>query len=530
MNAGTRRAASAVEAVMVSAILGATAAADVRLPAVFSDHMVVQSGVQAPVWGWADAGEKVQVSLAGQKAEATADEQGRWIVRFKRMKAGGPHEMTVTGKNSLTVKDVLVGEVWLCSGQSNMAMPVSGVTKRPVPGQDGERDIATADYPGIRMFAVERKTASEPQHDCMGAWVVCSTGTVGAFSATAYFFGRQLHQDLKAPVGLINSSWGGTPAEAWTARKSLEADPELAPIVQKSDGYPGRYPQLAADYEKLLQAKQETNKVLKAQGKPELPLPRKPAEPDKNPHLASTLYNGMIAPLVPYGIRGAIWYQGESNAGRAYQYRRLLPAMIRNWRECWKQEFPFGVVQLPNFMKPQTEPSEDTSHWPELREAQLMTCKSVPKAGIAVTIDVGEENDIHPLNKQDVGKRLALWALNRVYEKDVACSGPIYRAMKKEGNSIRVSFDHADGLAYSGGDKNIRALAVAGADKVFHWAKARIERRALVVFSEEVPDPVAVRYGWANNPSCNLCNSAGLPASPFRTDDWPGATIGKNEP
>jgi sialate O-acetylesterase len=502
-------------AVLVLFCLAAAAAADVRLPGVFGDHMVLQRDVPVPVWGWADPSETVTVTLAGQSKTATADGAGKWSVALDAMKAGGPYELKAQGKSSaVQFGDVLVGEVWLCSGQSNMEMTVGGVMNK-------DAEIASADYPRIRMIAVAKKTAMEPQDNSGGQWRVCSPQTVAGFSAAAYFFGRELHKQLDVPVGLVNSSWGGTPIQAWTSAAAQESVPELKPMVDNLKRQAESFnPEKArAQYEKQLARWQKAASEAKAAGKAAPGKPRPPQAPGQSPNSPATLYNGMIAPLAPYAIRGAIWYQGESNAGQAALYGLQLKVMIRDWRKLWHQgDFPFLFVQLPNFMAPQKEPVENGG-WPTIREQMLHTL-AVPNTGMAVTIDIGEANNIHPRNKQDVGKRLAQWALATTYGKDVVACGPLYKSMRKEGDRILLQFAYAEGgLAARDGGK-LKGFAIAGDDRKFVWADARIEDGTVIVSSPEVKSPAAVRYAWANNPECNLVNQAGLPASPFRTDDW----------
>jgi sialate O-acetylesterase len=449
--------------------------------------------------------------------------------------------MTISGKNTITIKNILVGEVWVCSGQSNMAMSVRS-------SANAEKEIAEANYPGIRLFTVERKVAEQPQSDCVGSWTSCSPETVGDFSAVAYYFGRELHKELAratlwtgsnqpsaGPIGLIHTSWGGTPAEAWTRREILEKYDDFAPILTRYEDAVAKYPQAKAEYDQqLAQWKEAVEKAKTAGEKP----PRQPGAPlgPGHHHSPAGLYNAMIAPLIPYGIQGAIWYQGEANVGRAYQYRTLFPVMIKNWRNDWGQNnFPFLFVQLPNFKAVNPQPSE--SDWAELREAQLKTLDLV-NTGMAVIIDIGEADDIHPKNKQDVGKRLALWALAKTYGKPLVYSGPIYKSMKVEGDKIILQFDYVGGglvarlprgssVGQAGGGEPLKGFAIAGADRKFVLADARMEADGIVVSSGEVSEPVAVRYAWADNPVCNLYNKEGLPASPFRTDDWPGLTVDK---
>jgi sialate O-acetylesterase len=491
--------------------------ADVRLPAVIGDNMVLQRGRKAPVWGWAEPGEEVMVSVSwrSMKWAVTADENGRWKFEMKSPKAGGPYEMTLSGKNAITIKNILVGEVWVCSGQSNMAMSVGS-------SANAELEIAVSNYPNIRLFTVERKVSEQPQSDCAGSWTSCSPETIPGFSAVAYYFGRELHKVLDVPVGLIHTSWGGTPAEAWTRREILEKDKDFAPILMRYADAVARYPQAKTEHEQKVAQWKEVVKNARAEGKNPPRQPRAPLGPGHH-HSPGGLYNAMIAPLIPYGIQGAIWYQGESNAGRAYQYRKLFPAMIKNWRNDWGQDnFPFLFVQLANFKAVNPQPSE--SDWAELREAQLMTL-ALANTGMAVIIDIGEADDIHPKNKQDVGKRLALWALARNYRKKLVYSGSIYKSMKVEGDKIVLQFNHVGGGLVAGEGRALKGFAIAGADRKFVWADAKIVGDGIVVSSDEVSEPVAVRYAWADNPVCNLYNKEGLPASPFRTDDWPGVTV-----
>jgi len=651
--------------------------ADIRLPAIIADNMVLQQGRPAPIWGWADPGEEVRVVFAGQSKDAKADADGRWRVTLDPVRASAENRTlgvrSMTGNSVREVRNVLVGEVWICSGQSNMQWSVSNAV-------NAEQEIAQADYPTMRLFRVPNVTAALPQDDCEGQWQVCSPETVPGFSAVGYFFGRHLHRQLGVPVGLINTSWGGTVAEAWTSapalrerlpkfnegldrlvgqdesvaqararhkaqmaaynaavqkmyameddldaadrwaavelddsqwktmtvpanwettpdfkdvdgivwfRKTLDVPPEWAgkdlvlkpgPIdevevtwfngtrvgargnIRRKDvrfwNVPREYPipgklvrkgknvvairviDAAAqgglwgadastmvvelvDGEDALANELEDNlpTTLSLAGEwrcfGELILPPRPVD-SNNPNRPSVLYNAMIHPLIPFAIQGAIWYQGESNASRAEQYRTLLPTMIGNWRALWGQgDFTFLIVQLANFMKRAEQP-EDTA-WAALREAQTMTAASDPNTGLALAIDIGEANDIHPRNKQDVGKRLGLAARALAYGQDIPYSGPVYRSMVVDGSRAVLSFDHANGgLIAKGGE--LTGFAVAGADGKFAWAKAEIRGEQVVVQADDVAQPAAVRYAWANNPDCNLYNGAGLPAVPFRTD------------
>lgn len=650
------------------------ARADVRVPSVIGDNMVLQQGRKDRVWGWAQAGERVTVTFQGRAARATADAGGRWQVLVGPFKAGGPYTLTVAGTNTLTFKNVLVGEVWVCSGQSNMEWILQNA-------QGGPRDAAEANYPEIHLFTVQKKTSAAPLEDVQGRWVVTTPKEAAAFSAVGFYFGRELYRRLKIPVGLIHTSWGGTPAEAWTSHAALAAEPRFKAILDRYEKELADLPRLQREYagrmaawEKQFAVRDEGNKgeglgyarpeldlagwkkmnepqlwetaglnldgsiwfrrdvevppawagrdltlslgpiddydttyfdgtrvgstgndtpnsymvprVYKIPGslvragrnvvavrvfdrmggggfgappgvmslapegagpggavsldgqwdyKEETAVPAKPVDYSNYPgpppgpsnqNNPSVLYNAMLAPLTPYAIRGAIWYQGESNAGRAYQYRALFPAMIRDWRAAWGEgDFPFYFVQLANW-KARKADSID-SEWAELREAQLLTMRSVPGTGMAVTIDIGNPDDIHPRNKLDVGLRLARWALATVYGQKVEESGPLYDSNTIEGEKVRVRFKHAGGLKTSDGAPPA-GFFVAGEDRKFHPAEARIEGETVAVWSRDVPRPAAVRYAWADNPAGNLYNGAGLPASPFRTDDWPGLTAGRN--
>jgi sialate O-acetylesterase len=502
----------------LACLQGPPAFAAVKPHALFSDGMVLQQGMKVPVWGTADEGEKVTVRFQSQEVTATAKD-GKWMVRLASLKVGGPFEMTISGQNTLHFKNVFVGEVWICSGQSNMEWPVHA-------SADAEITIAGSWNPLLRLFTVPKTAAGLPRHTVRGTWQECGPQTVPGFSAVAYFFGRELQKTRQVPVGLIHTSWGGTPAEAWTSTAALEAEPALRYLGERQAhalaGYPKAVDRYIADLNRYKEA------VLKAAAeKRELPAPPTAlTAPGRNPWGASTLYNGMIASLIPYAIRGAIWYQGESNAGRAYEYRRLLPAMITNWRKDWGQgDFPFLIVQLAPFMKIEAEPKE--SQWAELREAQLLTSLRVPNTALAVITDVGNETDIHPKKKEPVGARLALAARAVAYGEKTVYSGPIYREMKVDGEQTSLSFQHTgSGLVAKGGP--LVGFTIAGPDHKFVNAQAEIRDGKVVVWSPSVQQPVAVRYGWANYPVVNLWNREGLPASPFRTDDFPLLTQPKS--
>lgn len=647
---------------LAAVALAAPPAAGLELPALFGDHMVLQRGVEVPVWGTGRPGTEVTVTIAGQRQAARVAADGTWRVGLEAMTAGGPHELVVEGDATLRFTDVLIGEVWLASGQSNMEMPLAGWGRV----LDFEREIALADYPDIRLFQVERATAVRPASDVRAeGWRRCGPETVAEFSSTAYFFGRRLHRALAVPIGLIHSSWGGTVAEAWTSAETLEtlddfrgaargvrettaaqlvamgrafdaamaarrsamveddagrlagepvwADPELDDsawqrmelptkwelagleeldgvvwfrrAVELPDSWVGRELSLglgpiddadetffngvkigAGDdwsaprrYSVPASAVRAGRNVITVRvldsmqsgglwGQPDdlrlggpgeeaialagpwryrigldtrelEPLPPSPIDPNR----PTVLYNAMLRPLAPFALRGVVWYQGESNVERAEQYRTLFPALIRDWRATWgREDMPFFFVQLAAFLPVEPEPGD--SDWAELREAQRLAL-SLPHTGMAVAIDIGDARDVHPKDKQEVGNRLARLALRRVYRRDVADSGPLFRQMRREGARIRLFFDHVEGgLEAKRGA--LKGFAIAGENRQFRWAKAVIGGDTVVVWRDDLQQPVAVRYGWAANPVCNLYNAAGLPASPFRTDDWPGIKAG----
>lgn len=443
--------------------------ADVKLPHVFGSHMVLQQSQELPVWGWADPGETVKVTLGGHSVSTQADANGKWTVKLPAMKAGGPHEVTVAGKNSITLSDVLIGEVWVCSGQSNMEFPVTRAI-------DSDKEIATANFPQIRLFHVPRKAALTPQDDVDANWEACSPKTIGGFTAVGYFFGRRLQRELDVPIGLIESSWGGTRIEPWTPPVGFEAVPELKSLAEQ----------------------------VHSQGD------RKDAKP--NPQAPTHLYNGMIHPIVPFAMRGAIWYQGESNRADGMLYLHKMKALIRGWRSVWSEgDFPFDYVQLAPFRY-----RGDPKMLAEIWQAQLETL-SVPNTGMAVTVDVGNLDDIHPRNKQAVGKRLALWALAKTYDKEgIVFSGPLYKSLSVDKDRIRVEFDHVGSGLTTRDGKPLSRFEIAGADGKFVSAQAKIDGDTVVVWSEEVTEPKAVRFGWDQEAEPNLSNKEGLPASPFR--------------
>lgn len=459
------------------AIFGITgnATAEIKLPSVVGSNMVLQQGCPVPIWGWADPGEEVTVGFAGQTKAATAAVDGRWEVKLDKLEATPdqkPQDMTIKGAggDQLVLKNILIGEVWICSGQSNMEMGI-GVAR------NGQAEIKAADHPEIRLFTVPKVMASEPVRDIPASWLECTPANVAvngngwtSFSAAAYYFGRTLHKQLKVPIGLIHTSWGGTPAEYWTSKEVLASKPALKSMAGQGEN--------------------------------------------------SKLFNGMIAPLVPFAIRGAIWYQGESNVGRAAQYRVLLAAMIGNWRSEWKQgDFPFGIVQIAPYNY-RNKPSLEAEQW----AAQEFVAHSVPHTGIVSTMDIGDLRDIHPKNKQEVGRRLALWALADVYGRSVGFSGPTYKSMEIDGNKIRISFDNIDGGLRSRDGKPLNEFMIAGADGKMEPAKAEIDGDSVVVSSDFVTKPESVEFAFHDTAQPNLENKLGLPAYPFRTRDDHAAT------
>jgi len=496
-------------------LLTPIAVADVTLHGLFGDHMVLQRDAEVPVWGRADPGEKVKVVFGGHTRVATADDQGRWRVELGPLGATAGRELVVQARNRITLWGVCVGDVWICSGQSNMAWPVNAAS-------NAEEEIQRSKDPELRLFTVPHRVSGEPLADVTGRWVAAGPDTVASFSAVAFFFGAEMRRAHGVPVGLIHASWGGTPAEAWTREATLRSNEELVPIVTRWETVLRDWPAKREDYEKRLKEWQAQVEAAKAAGQPPPRRPRLPRGPE-HPHRASGLFNAMIAPLLPFPIRGAIWYQGESNAGRAEQYRRLFPAMIRDWRAAWGiGDFPFLFVQLANFRARKPQPAE--SDWAELREAQALALRE-PGTGMAVAIDIGEAGNIHPGNKQEVGRRLALAARVVTHgEADVVASGPRLARCAFVGAHAIAEFDQAIVTSDQGSPKG---FAVAGRDRAFHWADARVEGRRITLSCPAVPEPVALRYAWADNPACNVVNRQRLPAPPFRTDDWPGLTAGK---
>ena len=643
--------------IFASAISQLSHADDLRSANIFTDNMVLQRDKPIAIWGWATVGEEITVTLKDQTAQGVADNNGKWQVKLEPISVGDPFEVKIKGKSKeITLKNVVAGEVWICSGQSNMEWEVRS-------SGNPKEEIANANYPLIRHVKINNATNTQKNTDAANTgWKVCSPETAAKFTAVGYYFGRELHKELDVPIGLINTTWGGTIIEAWISGESLKMHPDFkdkivemaklstdpAEIKKRADDFnkwskafneaysdrsddwgktelddedwkkikvPGKWegqgyrnmdgvawyrhsfsvpatwigkkakvsiamiddgdttflngqkigentawnkPRLYETPADVLKEKNTLsirvndggqgggihgdakNIFISVEGEDPIPLAgdwkfkpttktaelgKRPEVPFAGPNNPTVLHNAMVHPIVPYSVRGTIWYQGESNAGRAYQYRQLMPMLVKDWRLKWKNEMPFYWVQLANFLEPSKEPA--ASKWAELREAQSMALR-VPKTGQAVIIDIGEAKDIHPKNKQDVGKRLALIALAKDYGKKIEFSGPVYKSIGIEGNKVRLSFDHAEGLnakANSAGETKLMRFEIAGADKKFVWAQATIEGEQVIVTHPSIKQPVAVRYAWADNPEgCNLYNKAGLPASPFRTDQWKGTT------
>ncbi|HUR58257.1 MAG TPA: sialate O-acetylesterase [Opitutaceae bacterium] len=499
--------------------------ADVVPAALFSDRAVLQREKPVPIWGRAEAGEKITVTFGGQKRATTTGSDGRWIVFLDALPASAQGtDLTIAGKNTVVLRDIVVGEVWLCSGQSNMEWPVSRA-------MDAPRETATANFPLLRHVRVEHVVAESPADmaktgggldKLTAGWQSTTPQTVGGFTAVGYYFARDLHLKLGVPIGLVHSSWGGTPVESWLSPAALDANPAFAIVRERWRQALVEYPTAKPAYEAWLAewtraeaaAKKKTPPAQRdwLQKNPRRRAPRGPGDP----WTPTGLFNGMIHPLLPYALRGAIWYQGESNAERASEYHALFTALIAAWRTHFGQgDFPFFWVSLANYKVPEDPTGQSYAF---LREAQTKAL-ALPNTGQALAIDLGDPDNIHPTNKQAVGRRLALLARNRVYDVIGDDTGPTFTTATREGAGLRVRFTHADGglIAH---EKPVQSLELAGADRVFRPAEGRIDRETLFVTSPLVRQPVAVRYAWKNAPDANLYNGAGLPAVPFRSDDW----------
>jgi sialate O-acetylesterase len=475
----------------------------------FTDHAVLQRGVSVPVWGRGKAGETVTVRFHGQLQKTAVGADGRWSVELDPMPASAEGaDLSITGSSIVIFHDVVVGEVWLASGQSNMEWPLNLA-------KNSKDETAAATFPLLRHLKIEHSPADAPTDQvATSGWQTATPEAAGSFSAVGYFFARELVLKLNVPVGIIHSSWGGTPIESWLSE----------PVLRTTKAWPGfdaqwqkalkEYPQKKAEYPALDAAWHKADEAARATGKPNtFPWPHPPVGPG-TAYAPGGLFNGMIAPLAPYALRGALWYQGEANVGHPAEYAELFPAMIRDWRKLWRQgNFPFLFVQLPNY----ADGNAGGRKWAELREAQNAALK-LPNVGVAITIDVGEAKNLHPTDKKPVGERLALVAEENTYKLSAETTGPVFKSAKREDAAMRVKFAHAQGLTARA--KPVTGFEVAGADKVFHPASARIDGKTVVVSSPDVREPAAVRYAWTNSPEASLYNRAGLPAVPFRTDDW----------
>lgn len=497
--------------------------AEVRLPPHFSDHMVLQREMKVPIWGTATPGEQVTVKFAGQTKKAKVDAQGKWRVSLDPMPASATaRSLTVNGsaKNEqVRFDDILVGEVWLCSGQSNMDFTVAKTEKYYFAGVINEAaEVAAANYPQIRMFTGKWVRSYEPLTEVAGAWKVTNPENVREFSAIGYFFARDVQKEIKVPIGIITLTFGASTAQSWIRREALATNPDLKPLLDKFDAEVKAYEADTAGKERHQQTLKQWEAAAAAAKAAGKPAPRRPRNPNpvQDQHNPTVMFNGMIAPVIPYAIRGVLWYQGESITGPRALFPKLNETLIRDWRKLWGQgDFPFHFVQLAAHKAPATQPGE--SSIASVREMQAQAL-ALPHTGMAVTIDIGDAKDVHPHNKQEAARRLAQIALARNYGRKVAYSGPVYETMKIEGNTIRLKFSHASGgLVAKGGP--LKHFAIAGADLKFVWANAQIDGETVVVSSPAVSAPVVVRYAWSDHPEgCNLYNSAGLPAVPFRTD------------
>lgn len=494
---------------VILVLFSGTAAGKISMPHIFADHMVLQQKQHNPIWGKASPGATVYVTVADQSYQAVADEKGDWRIKLVPLPVGGPYKIIVEGDYTIIeLADVLVGEVWLCSGQSNMEWRVQHVNH-------SEIELASANYPDIRLLSVPRVGIDQPQFDVETQWYKTTPQTVRDFSAVCYFYGRRLHQTLNVPIGLIKNSWGGTPIEAWIPRDALEKDGQYKELMDHWDQQAAEFNQ--DEYNQKLAV---FNAWVKA-GKPKGQNLKKPVNLLTAGKRPANIFNGVVNPFVSYGIRGVIWYQGESNSNRGYQYRSLFPLLINSWRERWGQgDFPFYWAQLADFRAEQDTPS-DYSDWAELREAQSMTL-SLPNTGQAVIYDLGEARNIHPGNKQDIANRLVRHPLAKIYGFPMTSESPTYKSSRIEGNKFIVSFDNVRRQLYALDVKEVHGFYIAGKDQKFVRATAKITSKNTVeVYSEAIADPVAIRYGWEDNPVFNLYDKIGLPVAPFRTDDWP---------
>ena len=494
---------AAIASLLLFDIAAGSSRAAVTLPSLLADHMVVQRGLPLHVWGKASEHESVSVTFRGQTQSATTDDLGRWSLYLPPGEAGGPFQMVIKASNTIQLNDILVGDVWVASGQSNMEFPMKELA-------NPDSEIAAAQYPKIRIFRVEHRPSDHPRSDVEAkAWAPCTPESAAESSAVAYYFARALYQKMNVPIGLIETFWGGTPAESWTSLHTLSADASLMPVFAERSKMVDEHESVLMGLAQEESEYQKSVEQAQAEGKP---VPGRRWHPDFDAWAPAALFNGMIAPLTPFAIRGVIWYQGEANSGRrAPLYAHLFPTMIGDWRRAWDEgDFPFLFVQIANW---NTEPD---GRWPEVRDAQRRTL-ALRNTGMAVTIDIGDPVDIHPKNKLDVGLRLAKAARAIAYGEKLEWSGPLYRQLTGEDHALRVWFDHAAGLTAKG--DTVVGFEVAGADGKYVAADAKIDGSSVIVSSSTVPEPVSVRYAWAPNPTCNLYNREGLPASPFQAPE-----------
>ena len=510
--------------------LVSAAIADVRLPAIVGDNMLLQQQTGAPVWGWADPGERVTVAGSwGKQASAIAGDSGKWQVNLKTPSYGGPYTITVKGKNEITIDNVMIGEVWLCAGQSNMGWRLSATF-------GGVEEAASADYPDFRIFRSERAHSHEPQEDVIAQWTPCTPETAATCSAASFYFARKLHQELKIPIGIVLQPYAGTPIEGWMPKEIQMGDPRTRKDIEAADAESADYDEAEAEIQ--LERALENFKQGTRRGKPRL---RTPA--NWGHQYPGNIFNGMIYPVRPYGIRGAIWYQGERNAkdlAQAANYVNQLPLLIDYYRSSWHEmsdgnvarDFPFYFVQLPCWMAAQTQPVEPDAPWAVSREMMRIVARTVPNTGVAVAIDTGDEILLHPKDKKPIGLRLAYLALKNTYGKDFVEYGPFYRSHRIEGKKIVLKFDSIGSGLMTGKPGPLDTFAIAGKDKKFVWADATIKGDTVVVSAKGISKPAAVRYAWAMNPSKRnlLYNKEGIPASPFRTDNWPLFDANNYEP
>ncbi|CAN5689433.1 sialate O-acetylesterase [soil metagenome] len=496
--------------------------ADVKFASPFTNHMVLQRDMKVPVWGTANPGEKIQLVFGKQNKSGIADANGKWMIYLDKLKAGGPFILTAKGNNTITLTDIYAGEVWLCSGQSNMDMTVAREDRYWCGVYNEAAELASANYPLIRVFDVDFTPSDAILPNVKGVWEITSPKTVGHFSAAAYFFARELYNTLHVPIGLVTTAYGASTAEAWISKKTLEADTAFSKLLQQYDKKKASYDTAITAKNKYaidLQQWTDAAAVAKEAGKDPPRSPKNP-DPSADQHNPYVLYNGMVNALIPYAIRGAIWYQGESNIATKEIYAHIMESLVNNWRKDWCQgDFPFIYVQLANYGKKWDSLPAAGGGTNSIREQQLKNL-SIPNSAMVVAIDNADDPaNIHPKNKQEIGRRLALAAEANVYGKKNTYSGPIYKSMKIEGNKIRLYFYHvAEGLLAKDGP--LKSFAIAGNDNKFVFADAVIDGETILVSAAGISDPKAVRYAWGDNPRVNFYNKDNLPASPFRTDDW----------